>query len=271
MNFDIKNIVKEEELSEAYHNVEGKYVKDESKYYHYTNIDRFPKIVNDLINGKGLRGGSFAGNLTDMGRVKKYNSGLPPRELCLVRSDRIPDYNKEQDMSGNVGDIKFTFKEDKVQNKFGKIKPIEERVVLCKRNVDREFALLRELTNDAVKQKKIDILRNRWTIKSEEEIRKSLNSIGVIDKMVNNIISYIDIYRKTLKADPEKMESRIITKDNPVSLNLINTIYIPDYLKSDVETRKCLVKLRGVGFNNIKFYNCKHPKDPDYYKYSRDV
>ena len=42
-------------------------------------------------------------------------------------------YNDSVELSGNVGDIKCTVKEDKVQSKFGKTRPIQEYPVQDKK------------------------------------------------------------------------------------------------------------------------------------------
>ena len=43
-------------INENYDKIDGKYVKNESNYYHYTSTQAFHKIASSLINGQGLKG-----------------------------------------------------------------------------------------------------------------------------------------------------------------------------------------------------------------------
>jgi hypothetical protein len=62
--------------------------------------------------------------------------------------------------------------------------------------------------------------------------------------------------------DIEHMESRIRTPDGKyITLDLIDQIYIPDYLKDNKEILVDITKLKMKGFNNISFYKCKYPKE----------
>jgi len=55
-------------IKEFYHEIDGKKVKDESNYYHYTSIEKFHQIVNSFLRGKGLEGKYYPANTNTYGR-----------------------------------------------------------------------------------------------------------------------------------------------------------------------------------------------------------
>ena len=62
----------------------------------------------------------------------------------------------------------------------------------------------------------------------------------------------------------EKMESRIrVPEGKFITLELIDKIMLPDYLKNNQEVLVDIQKLRSKGFNNISFYHCRSPNDKD--------
>ena len=62
----------------------------------------------------------------------------------------------------------------------------------------------------------------------------------------------------------EHMESRVrVPKGKFITLDLIDKIMLPDYLKDNKEVLSDVQKLRSKGFNNIVYYHCKWPKDYD--------
>lgn len=249
-------------INENYDKIDGKYIKNESNYYHYTNIENFHKLVNSFLRDKGLKGKHYPANTNTYGEPKPKGKVLP-NEVCLVRSDRVPDNIKDVYMSGNIGDIKLSFKEDKIVNKFGKIKPIQEfpvqdkiflvkAIKKCKKNFALETPLAHKILND--------IEKNFHKI-SEEQMNKYVEKLNLFCKKENvqeikrEFLNYHNHYR-------EKMESRIrVPKGEFVTLDLIKQILLPHYLKNNKEILADIQKLKNKGFNNIAFYNCRFPKE----------
>lgn len=255
-------------IKELYHEIDGKKIKDESNYYHYTSIEKFHEIVNSFLKGKGLEGKCYPANTNTYGDDKLKKPKMP-NEVCLVRSDRTPDNIKNLHISGNAGDIKFTFNEDKLVNKFGKIKPIQEfpvqdKIFLvnairnCKKNFVLETPLAHKILND--------IEKNFHKI-SEEQMNNYIKKLNLFCKKENvqEIKKEFSNYHNHYK---EKMESRVrIPAGNYLTLDMINKIYLPSYLKNDKEILADVIRLRNKGFNNFSYYNCKYPKDEQYEKY----
>ena len=217
-------------INENYDKIDGKYVKNESNYYHYTSTEAFNNIVRDLVNGKGLKGNYYPANTSTYGKPSPADRRLP-NEVCLVRSDRIPDrkvavaiyddngnkkvvYNDSVELSGNVGDIKFTFKEDKVQNKFGKIRPIQEYPVQDKKWIIKSVELAKSnLWNPApIAIKSCDTIKNQFHTLSLEEVDKLLKKAEMFTKdkdkrYLREIKDNVEEYKDGRPG--EKMESRI--------------------------------------------------------------
>jgi hypothetical protein len=60
------------------------------------------------------------------------------------------------------------------------------------------------------------------------------------------------------------MESRVkVPQGKFITLDLIDKIMIPDYLKNNKEVLADIQKLKAKGFNDVIFYHCRWPKDPD--------
>lgn len=257
-------------IKESYNRIDGKLVKDNSKYFHYTSIEAFHKIVNSFACGKGLEGKYYPANTNTYGETTPKNKILT-NEICLVRSDRVPDNNKVV-MSGSVGDIKFTFKEEEIIRKFGKIKPIGEFPVEDKRWVKK---LVETCRNDLsikapIAIKILDDIDKHYHSLKRDQMEKYIKKLAIFskngEKYPKQLLDVYDEYQNTRTT--EHMESRIrIPEGKYLTLDLINKIMIPTYLKDDKEIQNDIVRLRNRGFNNVVFYNCKYPKDPDKYKY----
>lgn len=272
-------------INENYDKIDGKYVKNESNYYHYTSTEAFHNIVRDLVNGKGLKGNYYPANTSTYGKPSPTDRRLP-NEVCLVRSDRIPDrkvavaiyddngnkkvvYNDSVELSGNVGDIKFTFKEDKVQNKFGKIRPIQEYPVQDKKWIIKsvEFAKSNLWNPAPIAIKSLDTIKNKFHTLSLEEVDKLLKRAEMFTKdkdkrYLQEIKDNVEEYKDGRPG--EKMESRIrVPEGKFITLELIDKIMLPDYLKNNQEVLVDIQKLRSKGFNNISFYHCRSPNDKD--------
>ncbi len=246
-------------INELYHNIDGKYVKDTSNLYHYTSIEAFHKIVKSFLSGKGLKGSQYAANLN-----KDSN------EICLVRSDRTPDF-VNVDMSGNVGDIKFTFKEDALKNKFGKAKPIQEfqiqatmNIYKYLKNLDKYFYMKPPIVIKSIDKIKKDYFK--MSLEEFENLKKKLSMY--LNNNGKKELEFIERELKIFHSKKEKMESRVkLPEGKYITLDLINKIYLPSYLKNDKEIKEDINKLKEKGFNNIVYYNCKYPKDYDSKKY----
>lgn len=272
-------------INENYDKIDDKYVKNESNYYHYTNTKAFHEIVRSLVNGQGLKGKYYPDNTNTYGKLSITERKLP-LEVCLVRSDRIPDrkaavvryddegnkkvvYNDSVELSGSVGDIKFTFKEDKVQNKFGKIKPIQEYLVQDKRWIIQSVELAKsKLWNPApIAIKSLDTVKNKFHTLSLEEVDKLLKKAEMFTKdkdkrYLREIKDNVEEYKDGRPG--EKMESRIrVPEGKFITLEFIDKIMIPDYLKNNQEVLTDIQKLRSKGFSNIAFYHCRSPNDKD--------
>ena len=251
-------------ISELYHEIDGKKVKSESNYYHYTNIDTFHKIVSSLIKGEGLKGSYYPANTNTYGELTPKGKRLP-NELCLVRSDRVPDHLKKLNLSGNSGDIKFTFKEDKVVNKFGKIKPIGEYPVQDKKWIKKSVVDCRNnLTiNAPVAEKILKNFETKYHSMSKEDALKNSKKLELFLKNPKKAKELYDNYLEYHDGrNTEHMESRIrIPEGKYITLEFIDQIYIPDYLKDNKEILADITKLKMKGFNNISFYKCKYPKE----------
>lgn len=272
-------------INENYDKIDGKYVKNESNYYHYTSTKAFHEIVRSLVNGQGLKGKYYQDNTNTYGELSPTERKLP-LEVCLVRSDRIPDrkaavvrydnegnkkvvYNDSIELSGSVGDIKFTFKEGKVQNKFGKIKPIQEYSVQDKRWIIQSVELAKsKLWNPAqIAIKSLDTIKNKFHTLSLEEVDKLLKKAEMFTKdkdkkYLREIKDNVEEYKDSRPG--EKMESRVrVPEGKFIILEFIDKIMIPDYLKNNQEVLTDIQKLRSKGFNNISFYYCRSPNDKD--------
>lgn len=248
-------------INENYDKIDGKYVKNESNYYHYTSTESFHHIAASLAYGQGLKGSFYNA------RLDHTYGGKPSNEICLVRSDRVPDRMEKLALSGNIGDIKFTFKEDKLQNKFGKIRPIQEFPI-----EDRLFVEngLKKVWNaismrPPVAQKTYDNLKKNFKKMSVEEFENGLKKLSIFCSNK----SLIDVVKRDFKTfkegkEPEHMESRVkVPQGKFITLDLIDKIMIPDYLKDNKEVLADIQKLRTKGFSSVVFYHCKWPKDPD--------
>ena len=272
-------------INENYDKIDGKYVKNESNYYHYTSTEAFHNIVRDLVNGQGLKGKYYPANTNTYGNPSPKEYRLP-NEVCLVRSDRVPDrkvavikydsdgnkkvvYNDSVELSGNVGDIKFTFKENKVQNKFGKIKPIQEYPVQDKKWIIKsvELAKSKLWIPAPIAIKSLDTIKDKFHTLSIEEIDKLLKKAEMFTKdkdkrYLREIKDNVEEYKDGRPG--EKMESRIrVPEGKFITLEFIDKILIPDYLKNNQEVLTDIQKLRSKGFNNISFYYCRSPNDKD--------
>lgn len=272
-------------INENYDKIDGKYVKNESNYYHYTSTEAFHEIVRSLVNGQGLKGKYYPANTNTYGKPSPKEYRLP-NEVCLVRSDRVPDrkvavikydsdgnkkvvHNNSVELSGNVGDIKFTFKEDKVQNKFGKIKPIQEYPVQDKKWIIKSVELAKsKLWSPApIAIKSLDTVKNKFHTLSLEEVDKLLKKAEMFTKdkdkrYLREIKDNVEEYKDGRPG--EKMESRIrVPEGKFITLEFIDKIMIPDYLKNNQEVLTDIQKLRSKGFNNISFYYCRSPNDKD--------
>jgi len=272
-------------INENYDRIDGKLVKNESNYYHYTSTQAFHNIVRSFVNGQGLSGKYYPANTNTYGKPSPTDRRLP-NEVCLVRSDRVPDrkaavaiydsngnkkvvYNDSVELSGNIGDIKFTFKEDKIVNKFGKIKPIQEYPVQDKKWIIKSVELAKsKLWNQApIAIKSLDTIKNKFHTLSLEEVDKLLKKAEMFAKdkdkrYLREIKDSVEEYKDGRLG--EKMESRIrVPEGKFITLDLIDKIMIPDYLKNNQEVLTDIQKLRSKGFNNISFYYCKTPKDKD--------
>ena len=272
-------------INENYDKIDGKYVKNESNYYHYTSTEAFHEIVRSLVNGQGLKGKYYPANTNTYGKPSPTEHRLP-NEVCLVRSDRVPDrkvavikydsdgnkkvvHNNSVELSGNVGDIKFTFKEDKVQNKFGKIKPIQEYPVQDKKWIIKSVELAKsKLWSQApIAIKSLDTIKDKFHTLSIEEIDKLLKKAEMFTKdkdkrYLREIKDNVEEYKDGRPG--EKMESRIrVPEGKFITLEFIDKILIPDYLKNNQEVLTDIQKLRSKGFNNISFYYCRSPNDKD--------
>lgn len=256
-------------INELYHNIDGKYEKDESNYYHYTNIQFFHKIVSDFISGRGIKGDYYPANTSTYGSLSSKESS----EVCLVRSDRVPDRYEHLNLSGNIGDIKFTFKENEIRNKFGKIKPIQEFPVQYKKWILKAVKECREKAraNVPIVNNTLNEIEKHYHTISKEEMQKYAKRLkyfvdeDLIKELVNMHDKYLDLKNR------EKMESRIsLPKGKFITLDLINKIYLPSYLKDDKEILMDITRLRNKGFNNISFYKCKYPKDYEAKKYKNN-
>lgn len=394
-------------LLENFDKIDGKYVKNDAKYYHYTNLKSFHKIVNDLIRDKikddkrkeeikqkiennekivrsGLKGRFYNVNTYNHNFNKANSSNRRNmKELCLVRSDMLPDRvpnkkldvkeeiritklskekalkeinelkkklfdntlsvkekneitikiealnriallreftelkkklsdgtlsteeknriatlektllidlkkNPDNTLSDNAGDIKFTFDEDKLVSRFGKIKPIEEFNIQDKK--DLEVSLnncVKDLNkkkikdngaSDLVKDIITDIKENCHNIKLKDMERKLLyisdfmkhpELAGEVLKAYLNYrnIAYTklntlyDLVKPNLRTR-EHMESRVrIPADKVITHDLVKQILLPDYLKGNEKIDKKISKLKKKGFNNIDFYDCKYPRE----------
>lgn len=248
-------------INENYDKIDGKYVKNESNYYHYTNTENFHHIAASLAYGDGLRGSFYDA------RLDHTYGGKPSNEVCLVRSDRVPDRSQNLSLSGNVGDIKFTFKEDKLQNKFGKNRPIQEYPIQDRLFVEDDLKKVWNATSmrPPIAQKTYDNLKNNFKKMTIEEFENGLKKLSIFCSSKN----LIEIARRDFKSfkkgkKPEHMENRVkVPQGKFITLDLIDKIMIPDYLKNNKEVLADIQKLKTKGFNDVVFYHCRWPKDPD--------
>lgn len=254
-----------EMLLEGYDKINGKWQKNESKYFHYTNSETFKAIAKDLLSGGGLKGSYYPANTYTMGNRKSLYDNMQKQELCLVRSDRVPD-NSKVELSGSVGDIKFTFDEEKIVNKFGKIKPIAEYPVQ-----DRKFVIQ---SLDALKRR-VPVLEIPTIIKIQKEIENKTSItndeynkyVSILSRMFRSIkpkeLEYAlkDLKTFTKPKFTEHMESRIrIGSNQRITKEYINKIYIPDYLNKDKEIVDLVNTLNKNKISTV-WYSCRFPKE----------
>ena len=253
-------------LQESYDIVNGKLIKDESDFKHYTNYEYFDSIVRD----DALKGGYYIANTFNYG--KGITNGT---EICLTRSDTSPDNSKTSDITANIGDIKFTFKKDIIEQKFGKVKPIDEFPVQALFNinslinkikksafVDRDDpedvsrfgALLKDLQNNGMKWNKQTV--EKKMVEFEDYLGKKM-----YDELKQELLDNSQNSIKRNWNTREKMESRIRLKNNEtLSLKYVDKIMIPDYLKDVDNIKKDIEILKSRG-RNVIFYHCKYPKE----------
>lgn len=252
-------------INENYDKIDGKYVKNEANYYHYTSTENFHHIAASLAYGDGLRGSFYSA------RLDHVYGGKPSNEVCLVRSDRVPDRSQTLSLSGSVGDIKFTFKEDKLQNKFGKIRPIQEYPVQDKIWIIKSVEAAKEKLGEGVAPiaiKSLDKIAKHYHQLSMEEVNTLLKKASLFAttrealKSIREVKDNVEEYKEGRTG--EHMESRVrVPKGKFITLDLIDKIMLPDYLKDNKEVLSDVQKLRAKGFNNIVYYHCKWPKDYD--------
>lgn len=241
-------------LEEAYDIVNGKYIKDEAEYKHYTSIENFHKIVSSGY----IKGSSYPANTYNYGKGHEDDKN----EICLVRSDRSPDFCGGFNLSGNVGDIKFTFKRDTIVPKFGKIKPIDEYPVQAKffaqticKYIKREATFLNNKLLNTLK-----IIKTKGWKLTDEEKSKVLKVIDLCcsKETYKKVKEDLDYIKKQYNMR-EKMESRI--RADKVDLKYVDKIMIPDYLKNNKSILNDIDMLKKKGINNIIFYKCKYPRE----------
>lgn len=249
-------------INESYDKINNKIVKDDSDFKHYVNYEDFSKIVKDDY----LKGGYYLANTFNYGK-----SATNGTELCLTRSDRSPDNDKNTDITYNIGDIKFTFKKDVLERKFGKVKPIDEYPVQALFNINN---LIEKIKKSAFvdKDDPEDVERFNFLLKDLKNNGVKWDKVTVEKKLVGfeEYLSrklYDDLRHDLLQSIPnnwnakEKMESRIRLKPNEnLSLDYVDKIMIPDYLK-DVESIKRDVKTLKSRGRNVVFYHCRFPKE----------
>ena len=201
-------------INENFDKIDGKYVKNESNYYHYTNIENFHNLVNSFLKGEGFRGSDMPANLSHAYGGKKTD------EFCMVRSDRAPDNRLNSkgdptDLSNNSGDIRISFKEDKIQNKFGKPKPIQEYEIQDKvwfLNALEDMWKNCFITPPAAKNSYEYLKKNCIKISLEDGL-KNINKLGLFCKKEAYIKEAISCF-KTLKKkwQPTKLTDELIDK-----------------------------------------------------------
>lgn len=239
-------------LKESYDRVEGKLVKDNSEYKHYTSIENFHKIVKSGF----IKGGEYPANTYNYG--KGYKGG----EVCLVRSNMSPDNTPNTKLSAEIGDIKFTFKRDTIEPKFGKVKPIDEYPVQGKYYANNIVKYIKQETTFQP-PKLIKVLQEirtkgwRFTDEETERVLKVLNLCCSKDTYAKakHDLDYI----KSQWNSKEKMESRI--RAEKVDLKYVEKIMIPTYLQNNQEIKKDIEILKSKGITNISFYECKYPRE----------
>ena len=260
---DFKETVKM--LLEGYDKINGKWQKNESKYFHYTNSENFKSIASDLLNGGGLKPSYYPANTYTMGKRKYLNQNFNKQELCLVRSDRAPD-NSKTIMSGNIGDIKFSFDEEKIVNKFGKIKPIAEFPVQDRRFAIESLELLKhrapvlEISTITKIQKELEH-KASITIEEYNKYSSMLNRMfrSIKPKELEHALKDLKTFTKTKST--EHMESRIKLDFNQrITKDYINKIYVPDYLNKNKEIVNLVNALNKNKINTV-WYSCRYPKE----------
>lgn len=251
----------------------GKLKKNEAKYYHYTSLQNFHDIVKCFKAGQGLRGKFYNANTYNY-KCNTRNKDGSTNEFCLVRSDRVPDRSKYR-LSGNIGDIKFTFKEDEFVRRFGKIKPIEEFAILNRKAIlealddfekDLDLEKLNKVENkkdlDFIKKSFFNLRKYYYGDVSFEELQKIFEKVSIYMKHPENVTKFFKQCRGQLKQKKEHLESRVRVPDGKfITIDLIKQILFPDYLMGKEEINSDISDLKDMGFNNIAFYKCKYPKD----------
>lgn len=267
-------------LQESYDIVNGKYKKDNSDFKYYTDVETFQKIVST----KYIKGRGFWGNTYTYGK-KDLPKGTD-NEVCLVRSDRSPDTMPGFELSPDIGDIKFCFSKDKLEQKFGKVKPIDEYPT-------EAISYLRRIVIDNLKNKyisdwwkkyhyteaikKINELKNYYSLsdKRKKQLVDDLtlnytsvengNHIAVLS--LNGSRYLKDELKKNLKNwnGREKMESRVRLKDKEqLPINLANKVMIPDYLQNDPKIKLSVLELKKQNIP-VEIYKCKYPREKERY------
>ena len=237
-------------LNEAYDKIDGKFVKDESEFKHFTSVENFHKIVKSGY----IKGGQYPAN------TYNYGKGTSGNEICLVRSDRSPDNTPNMEVSAEIGDIKFTFKKDVIEPKFGKVKPIDEYPVQGKFFANNIVKYVKQETTFQPPK----LLSTLQTIKTkgwkltDEETAKVLKVINLCcSKDTYDKVKHDLDYIKNQWNSKEKMESRI--RADKIDLKYTNKIMIPTYLQNNESIKKDIEILKSKGITNISFYECKYP------------
>lgn len=258
-------------IEEGYDKINGKYVKDNDKYRHYTSLDAFYKIVSSGF----LKGFYYPANTYTFGKKANETPNDKKKELCVVRSDRSPDAS-EVVLSGNIGDIKFILDEDKIRSRF-KIKPIQEFPVQQEKFVRQDIEDCKNYTTSLgyppfVDNKLKSILKANGNMTDAEldAIRQKLK-FYIKEPILGRIISSAKRwYKMTHKGtEGEKMEERIqVGNKQGVPLTMVKKVLIPDYLKG-LNLSQEIIKLRNYGCK-VEYYHCKNPKDEAFEKYGKE-
>lgn len=241
-------------LQESYDRVNGKLVKDNSEFKHYTSVENFHKIVQSGY----LKGSEYPANTYNYG--KGYKGG----EICLVRSDMSPDNIPNTKLSAEIGDIKFTFKKDIIEPKFGKVKPIDEYPVQGKYYSNNIVKYVKQETTFQPPKllNALNEIKNRAWLFSDEDTTRILKVINLCcSKSTYDKVKHDLDYIKSQWNSKEKMESRI--RADKVDLKYVDKIMIPTYLQNNAKIKKDIEILKSKGITNIAFYECKYPREKE--------